>query len=235
MVSYFDLANETVNYPTNKLFVEGQVEFPEKSNISNILSHALFYLGHREKAKEAAYAYSIFQERKVDKIPREINKLMPIGEAALYRDLSGRKGETKILWNRFFKVIAEIPDEQVIQERRSNYLVQVGYGLMKLGRHKDAIRFASRGQKAIEDGYGIFKEARRNTREYGLITVIRAIIDFELKSSDEAKHTAQQTLQNYKDASAKRNRLGYPVIFNLQQSYPDIFDPVLPGSDPDKD
>jgi tetratricopeptide (TPR) repeat protein len=231
--SYIDVVNETIEFTPFKSFLEGNTDISEKANIANTLAIALFYLGHLDKAREASYAYSVFEESKIPKIPREINRLRPLYEAALYRDLSGRKNEAKDLWKRFVEIAERIPEDQILKERRANYLVQTGYGLAKLDRFDEAIQWAERGQKAIRKGLGTFTKAVRNTPEYGLVEVIRAIQKVKIDNSKESRLSAQQALQVFKDASSKHSRLGYKIVFDLQQSYPDLFKSVLP--DPEND
>jgi hypothetical protein len=56
-----------------------------------------------------------------------------------------------------------------------------------------------------------------------------------LDPNSDLKENAQKALEDYKKENVRYGRLGYPVIFDLQNSYPDVFHPVLPGPDPEKD
>jgi hypothetical protein len=42
-------------------------------------------------------------------------------------------------------------------------------------------------------------------------------------------------LRVYKRENVRYGRLGYPIIFDLQFSYPDLLQPVLPAQNPVED
>lgn len=107
--------------------------------------------------------------------------------------------------------------------------------MLKLGKYREIEAPAQIGLEGLRKGKGMFRIARQNEREYGLVDVMIKLSAYMLLPSQNAKALAQKALEKYKRENFKYGKLGYEVIFDLQFSYPDVFTRVLPGPTPERD
>ena len=200
-----------------------------------------FYLGDIDYARKASLIYSLNEyenEFNEDKMPDF--KIYVLFHAALFRDLALHHEEATQIWQQLIDLRRSSFTEADIYQKRLGWRigcawVHEAYALTKLGRYAEVAEPARIGHEAIRRGKGTDPTPYMNSREFGLSKLLIETAKYRLSPDDRQKKIAQKTLQAYKENNSKHHRLGYGVIFDLQFTYPDVFTPVLPGSNPEMD
>jgi hypothetical protein len=118
------------------------------------------------------------------------------------------------------------PTEQSLQ--LGQLFLEGAYSLIHLGRWHEA-------QNLAEEVHPLFVHARSHSAtidadEWYLPDVIVSLCEHKVEDTAESKKTAQQALLKYKrglrDMFDKLN--GYFYIFDLQESFPEVYEPVIP-------
>jgi hypothetical protein len=221
--------------PDWRPYATGEAELPEASSSSRLMATFLFYLGDMQRAKETSYSYSIYSEERYERTILQFHRNVALFDAALFRDLAEVKTEARKLWQKIIVEVDNFSDDQIIKNRHAHLWIYQAYAFLKLGEYQKVTNPAKKGFDWIVKGKGIDKAPHRNSREYGLADVLFTLSDYMLNPNSELKEKAQSALEDYKKENVRYGKLGYPVIFDLQNSYPDVFNPVLPGPDPEKD
>jgi hypothetical protein len=203
----------------------------------------LFYLGDLERAKEVSYAYSVWAQPKDPRpfFPRNhplglhAGLFLNLFRTALFRDLAQAHLEAQALWQRLVDERRRVSEDDILKHRAVRIWVYEAYALAKLGRYDEVALPARKGFEGICNGKGVDRAPHNNSREYGLVAVLEGLAAYQMKPTPEGKEKAQKALTVYKRENLRYGRLGYEVIFDLQFSYPDVFTPVLPGPNPEKD
>lgn len=187
----------------------------------------LLYLGKNKQAKELCYKFSVFLEERAKQ-----NKLLPLSmhdylKSSLFRSLAGYKNEANTLWSTTIDISNQISDKDIINYRAAEIWVFEAYGLAKLNKYELVNEFALKGFKAINKN----KSPHNHTAAYGLADLIIKLADYKINSIEENKKKAQKSLLVYKRENIRHGRLGYGYIFDIQNSYPDVFTQVLPSND----
>lgn len=232
---YIDIVQRSLSEEPFASFLAESQELPQKLlRNANYYADYFFYLKKYGKAKEVCSLFSEFIEGIYDDAadPFEGIKLF---EAALYWDLAERTKEAQSSWNRIVQHVGNVPEDHFIKYRNAHLLVYQAYAFLKLGQFMQVEHPAQRGFDGIRSGKGIHPVPYENTLEFSLPKVLKALAVYKLEGQPAQKKAAQKALLAYKEQNVKHGRLGYGVIFDLQFSYPDVFTPVLPGSDPDED
>ena len=202
---------------------------------AGLFAEFYFYLGDVERGKEASYLFSQHCEELVaGNLSRE-NIISFLFRAGLYRSLAQAPTEAEALWIRFIETRRQWFPDRIIALGKNKRLVrswiQEAYALVKLNQFEESILYSKKGFQALLEGKGFYPEPRENVLEYGLVEVIQALAHYQQDPQPTNQARIQQALTNYKAENLAYGRLGYPVIFDLQFSYPHIITPVLPGSD----
>ncbi|MCI0563087.1 MAG: hypothetical protein MN733_31805 [Nitrososphaera sp.] len=217
-------------------YAKGVAPFPqEEIHVAGVSATFLFYLGYLEQAKEASYLYSTYMEAEAWKRFSEFDRIYTVFLAALFRDLAGARQEVQELWPRIVDWRQKLSVAQLYKARQSHLLIYEGYALAKLEQYGEVAEPVRLGFEGLRKGRGVHESPHKNSREYGLADVLLTLSDYKLEPGSKAKQAAQEALVIYKQENVKYGRLGYPVIFDLQFSYPDVFITVLPNPDPKKD
>ncbi|MDX1601374.1 MAG: hypothetical protein R3191_07680 [Anaerolineales bacterium] len=195
----------------------------------------LFYLGELEKAKEVSLLASRFKEERSNMSRVSTMALETLFEAAIYRSLADKGSEEIDLWRQIVEGVSDHREETILKNRRAHIWVHQAYAHLKLGEYGKVRDPAVRGLEGIDGGHGLFEAPHKNSREYALVPLIIALAEHLQDGTEETREKAQEALQIYKKENTRYGRHGYPVIFDLQFSYPDVFEPVLPSDDPTKD
>lgn len=217
-------------------YAQGESRFPqEKIRVAGVSATFFFYLNYLDKARESSYLYSTYMEIEAEKQFSEFDKVYTLFLAALYRDLAQAHQEAQVLWNRLIEWRQNLSVDELYKASQAHLLIYEGYGLTKLERYNEVAKPVKSGFEGLQKGRGIHKPPHKNSREYGLVDVLITLSDYKLKPAPEARQAAQKSLIIYKEENVKYGRLGYPIIFDLQLSYSDVFTPVLPDLDVTKD
>lgn len=221
-------------------YVRGEAPLPKNPVGADLMARYLFYLGYendgyKEKAKEVSLLSSQHHEEEARKSSHPVAAVTSMFKAALYRDLSGKHEEALELWQEITADVSGLDEDVVIKTRGATIWVYQAYAYLKIGEYDRVRDPAMKGLEGIEAGRGTHKAPHKNSREYALVPLIIALAEHLQNGSDETRQQAQEALLEYKQENVRYGRHGYPVIFDLQFSYPDVLDPVLPSDDPEKD
>lgn len=216
-------------------FARSEASLPDRPRTADGAATNLFYLGEIEKARNASLLHSQHSKEKYLNNPDHPAALYHGFRAALFADLAAEHSEAQGLWKKVTYGIDQLPRETITNYKAFNLLINQAYGLTKLERFDQVIEPAREGRKGIEQGKGTFDAPHRNSREFALAPLLIRLAEFKMNDKKVSREEVQEALQDYKTENVRYGRLGYPVIFDLQFSYPDVFDPVLPGEDPEKD
>jgi hypothetical protein len=215
-------------------YAKGKTGIPKQPIFSGDIADWFFYLGDLKRAREVSYTYSLYSAEEATKRD-EYDELYYLFLAALYRSLTQKSSEAQNLWRALVNKRRKLDENGILQRRKAHIWIYEAYALTKLERFGEAAEPARRGFEGISKGKGIQPAPHKNSREYGLADVLIALADYRLTPTSVGKKKAQKALVTYKKENFKYGKLGYGVIFDLQFSYPDVFTPVLPGPDPEKD
>ena len=198
-----------------------------------------FYLKDFERAREASLVYSLFTYDNNEKI-EAYSRIIGLFQSALFRGLALHSDEANQIWQQIIDLRRSSFIEADIYQKKPGWRigcawVYEAYALTKLGRYAEVTEPARIGHEAIRRGKGINPTPYVNALEFGLSKVLIELANYQLSPDEKQKKAAQKALQAYKDNNFKYYRMGYAVIFDLQFTYPDVFTPVLPGSNPDMD
>jgi hypothetical protein len=197
---------------------------------------SFFYLGDNIRAREASAIYSAFRERLYHEAIFDKDQIICLFDAALYASLAQNQTKAETLWQELVQQRRRLfPEQEVIKKKTAQSWIYEAYALLKLGKYREVEAPAKIGLEGLRKGKGMLKVVRHNVREYGLADVMINLSAYLLSPNQEAKALAQKTPEKYKRENFKYGKLGYEVIFDLQFSYPDVFTPVLPGPNPEKD
>ncbi len=195
-----------------------------------------FYLGNGIKAREASALYSASRESEFDKAIRSQDRITRLFDAALYASLAQNKSSAKLLWQKLIQQRRILfPEKDVVKRKTAQCWIYEAYGLLKLEEYKQVEIPAKIGLEGLRKGKGRVRSVRQNVREYGLVNVMINLSAYMISPNQLNRDAAQKALEKYKKENFKYGKLGYEVIFDLQISYPDVFSPVLPSSDPEND
>lgn len=216
-------------------YIRGEAALPKNPRTAHLMATFLFYLGMDAKAREVSYQASRFSEKRsrMNRVPSMA--MERLFKAALFRDLSGKDSEAMELWQEFAAGVSELNEQQIIETSRAHIWVQQAYAFLKLKDYQKLEDPANMGLDGIEAGSATYDDPRKNSLEYALAPLVIALAEHLEEGSEEKRKEAQQALERYKHENTRYGRHGYPVIFDLQFSYPDVLDPVLPSDDPTKD
>lgn len=216
-------------------YARGETDLPQQRYaVSGNVSNWFFYLNDFKRAREVSYAYSVYAEQNAANRD-EYDALYHLFQAALYRSLAQKFVEAQELWQTLIERRRQLQEEEMLRRRLANYWVNEAYALTKLERYSEVAEPAQRGFDAIRQGKGIQSAPHKNSREYGLVDVLVTLAAYKLNPSATGQQETQKSLITYKKENVRYGRHGYGVIFDLQFAYSDIFTPVLPGADPEKD
>jgi hypothetical protein len=216
-----------------EIYQRGNVNSYER--IAGPASLWLFYLGDNRDGQLASDIYSRYQENEHSRL-KSYPTMMTLFRACLYRSLAQKNEEALKLWQLFVNMRHKtFSISYLLNQKRAEYLVMEAYALAKMGKYQDSILVTREGIKYIEKGYTLYQPFSEDPLIYGLPTLLLSLSDYHLFPNSESKQNAQQQLLAYKNLKAKGKKSGYAVVFDMQFSYPDVFDPVLPGPNPDKD
>lgn len=197
-----------------------------------------YYLNDFVHAKELSYKASAFLKLRAEHRFAKNHLALGVGslfESALYRSLAQRADEALGLWQEVIDKRRQISEEQLLIENMSHLWVYEAYSLERLGRYNEVHEPAMKGFHGINTGKTLYDEPRRNSHVYMLVELLINLASYQVSPSREGQRKVQEALVTYKNENLKYGRLGYDIIFDLQSSYPDIFEPILPGADPEQD
>lgn len=217
-------------------YADGTSAFPKgEIRVAGICATFFFDLGYLEQAREASYRYSIYMEKEAMQRSPAFNRIDALFFAGLYRDLAQRQQEARTLWLHYIEQRQALSMAQLYKWRQAHLLIYEGYALTKLGRHSEITEPVRAGFEGICQGKGVFKAPHRNSRVYALADFLLTLREHALDPTLGKKQAAQEALAAYKRENVRYGRLGYPIIFDLQFSFPDLLHPVLPAEDPAAD
>ncbi|MFP3853200.1 MAG: hypothetical protein ACLFWD_02780 [Anaerolineales bacterium] len=216
-------------------YARGEAPLPDRPFSGRLVAKYLFYLGKDNKAREVCEMVARSTEKKFSRREPSVGAYSRGFDAALYYDLARNEARARSIWSRIADGVEDLEPEQIFKQKKANVWVYQAYALTKLGEHEQVKEPAQRGRNAIENGKGTHKAPHRNSREFALGPLLVKLADYKIHNESAIRQEAQQALIEYKQENVLYGRLGYLVIFDLQFSYPDVFDPVLPGEDPEKD
>ena len=225
-----------INNPDWLLFIEGNGPMPDQHpDVLRVIAPFFFYMGAFNHAREMSGKLSVYLEERASKAKLESYKASELFESALHRSLAQREDEARKLWHAAAEKRRQIPDEILLKQRRAHLWVYEAYALTKLGRYDEISEPAQKGFAGINKGKATYKAPHKNSRVYGLVDVLINLSIYKIEPNDENKKRAQKALSFYKKENQRYGRLGYNIIFDLQFSYPDVFEPILPSEDPNED
>ncbi len=235
--SYRQLSiNNIYETPEWTAYARGERSIPQEPEMAGGLAICFYYLGDEERGKEASYLYSVYCAESAETVPYDFTKVLYLFDAALYRSLAQRPSEARALWQYLVNTRqGRLSEEELLKLRKAHLWIYEAYALAKLERYNDVTEPAGKGFDGICRGKGVFKAPHQNSKEYGLAHVLQALAAYKLNPTPEGQRDAQKALIAYKKENLRYGRIGYPVIFDLQLSYSDVFTPVLPGPDPEGD
>jgi len=216
-------------------YARGETSIPQEELVWGNEANYFFYLGDYQKAREVSYAFSKYAEQEFANAFLQSLVVSTLFNAGLYRSLAQRQSEADKLWQDLIVFVENLSKNDILKKRKANYWIYEAYALAKLGRYEEVLEPALKGFDGLKKGKGIHKAPHNNTIEYGLVNVLETLVTFQKEPIPENKQKSQKALMDYKKENVRYGRLGYGVIFDLQISYPDVFIPVLPGSDPEQD
>lgn len=211
---------------------------PEKhAKVLSLVAQFYFYLGDLDHAREVSYKSSIYLEERAES--RFSRGFMAFGvsdlfDSALYRSLA-QKDDAFRLWQGLVEKRRLISETQILEQRMAHIWIYEAYALEKLKRYGEVFEPVEKGFDGINNGKSIYDIPSENLRVYGLASVLISLANYQIEQSRETQQRAQKKLLNYKKENSKYSRVGYDIIFDLQFSYPNVFESVLPGIDPDED
>lgn len=229
------ITRNLIESPIWGAYFRGESQLPNRPHTADQIATFLFYLGDVDRARDVAYLFSRYCEENYTKYPSVLNSLYHLFRTALFRDLAGRQQDAEQQWGILVSLRRTIGEDYILKSRRANLLIYEAYALAKLERYGDVSEPAQRGFQGIVKRKGITEAPHKNSLEYGLAGVLHALVSYKLDPGPLSRQKAQDALLAYKKENFRYGRLGYPVIFDLQMSYSDVFKPVLPGPDPDRD
>jgi len=234
--SYYELINKNLyGDPDWGPYARGESSLPDRPRTADGAATHLFYLGQTQKAREASSLYCQYSKGKFQSNPNHPAGLYHGFRAALFADLAAEHSEDRKLWEEVVDGISQIPSSTIKNHKAFNLLVNQAYAFAKLERFDEVSDPAREGRRGIDEGNGTFDAPHRNSREFALAPLLIQLAEYTLYKQEASRKEIQRALLNYKSENVRYGRLGYSVIFDLQFSYPEIFDPVLPGPDPEKD
>lgn len=217
-------------------FIAGKSPIPDKHRkVLKLIAQYLFYMGDINHAREVSYKASIYWEKQATSALLETYSVNSLFDSALYRSLAHQKNDAVQLWQTLVEKRRHISEVQLLEQRMAHLWVYEAYALEKLKRYDEVPVLAKMGLNAINKGMATYRIPHQNSRVYGLVDVLLNLANYQIQRNSELQKQTQEALMNYKNENRKYGRLGYDIIFDLQFSYPDIFKPVLPGSDPEQD
>lgn len=201
-----------------------------------LVSESFFYLGDNKQGREAAAIHSAFRERLYHEAKFAQDRMLRLFDSALYASLAQNRARAETLWYELVHLRRTLfPENKIKKARTAECWIYEAYAFLKLSEYDKVETQAQIGLGGLRNRKGRINTVRQNVREYGLVGVMTNLSAYLLSSSEEAKTVAQKSLEKYKRENIKYGRSGYDVIFDLQFSYPEVFTPVLPGTDPEWD
>ena len=217
-------------------YIEGNSSMPDSHpDVLKVIALFLFYMGNFKHAREVSYKSSIYFEERSCKASLESYKVSELFESALYRGLAKKEDEALELWRQAIEMKRQISDEVLLKQRMAHLWVYEAYALAKLESYEELSEPAQKGLAGINKGKATYKAQHRNSRFYGLADVLINLANHKIHSSEENKKLAQIGLLFFKKENLRYGRLGYDIIFDLQFTYPEVFEPVLPSDNLNKD
>lgn len=234
--SYIEVAKSLLDDPDWGPYIKDQASMPNQPAVAGDIATKLFYLGHIRKAQQVSKFFAGYSESEFG----EFNSPHPhayyhLFLAGLYWSLGKDPTNARKAWHELVEGVDDLEDEEILVRKAANQWVMQSYGYAKLNEYAKVEDPARKGRLALEEKKGTHKAPHRNSREFALAPLLVKLAKFKLNDEKASQEEVQEALQEYKSENVRYGRLGYPVIFDLQFSYPDVFDPVLPGDDPEKD
>ncbi len=225
-----------INNPEWAAYMANEGPMPEcHPMVSKFMASFLFYIGEYSRAQEICYKGSIYFEKTAGRSTLETYEVLYLFDSALYRSLAQRNEEALMLWREVIEKRRKISDEILLKQRMAHLWVYEAYALAKLEQYNEVTQPAQKGFTGINKGKSTYKAPHRNSHVYGLADVIISLANYRIEPNREHEQRAQKTLLAYKKENRRYGRLGYDVIFDLQFSYPDLFEPILPSKNPNED
>jgi hypothetical protein len=201
-----------------------------------VIAQFYFYLGYFDQARAVSLKSSIYLE---DQAHLQFSKgyvifgISDLFDSALYRSLAQEDAQSS--WQDLIKKSQNLSDELVLRQNHADIWVYQAYALMRVKRYSEVTEPAKKGFDGIMNGSSIYKIPQKNSRTYGLVNVLETLSSYQLSETPAAKREARAALLSYKNENFAHSRSGYDIIFDLQFCYPDVFDSILPGTNPDED
>jgi tetratricopeptide (TPR) repeat protein len=225
-----------INNPDWVSYVSGDSPMPDKhGKVLKLIAQYLFYMGDINHAREVSYKASIYLERQASTALLQTYVVSSLFDSALYRSLAQAKDDALRLWKEMIDRMGQIPEMEILEQRMAHLWVYEAYALGRLKRYDEILDSAERGFDGINKGKSTYKAPHNNSRVYGLVDILVSLANYQVANSINMQKKAQESLINYKKENLRYGRLGYDIIFDLQFSYPHIFERVLPGTDPNQD
>jgi hypothetical protein len=211
---------------------------PEKhAKVLSLVAQYYFYLGDLDHAREVSYKSSVYlEERAESRFSRGFiaSGVSDLFDSALYRSLA-QKDDALKLWQGVVEKRRLISETQILEQLMAHIWIYEAYALAKLKRYVEVYEPVEKGLDGINNGKSIYDTPSKNLRVYDLARVLMKLASYQIEKNRETQKNAQSALLEYKKKNSEYSRAGYDIIFDLQFSYPDVFEPVLPGKDPDED
>lgn len=237
-LSFHKLAEENLlNNSDWSEYTNNKGPMPEKhAKVLTLIAQFYFYIGDIDHAREVSYKSSIDLEKRAE---NRFSKgyilfgICDLFDSALYRSLAQKNDIS--LWLNLIEKRRQISEMEILEQNMAYVWVYEAYALIKAKMYSEVFEAAKKGFEEIGKGKSIYQVPSKNSREYGLANVLINLAEYQMNQTPKGRRESQKALVFYKTENFMHGRIGYDIIFDLQFSYPNILEPVLPSANPDED